>query len=106
MLRHRNKKNSVGSYQFIIKNWPPWLAKKENSLHEIIQNGQKHLQAFKLYNNKYMIASTKITNTEIAFIALLVFKLLSTNVLFIIQIVKKKLSKRRVCFCENSKFHG
>ena len=38
----------------------------------------------KLYNNKYMIAPTQITNTEIfAFIAVLVFKLLSRKDLFI-----------------------
>ena len=38
----------------------------------------------KLYNNKYMIASTQITNTEIfAFIAVLGFKLLSRKVFFI-----------------------
>ena len=38
----------------------------------------------KLYNNKYMICSTQITNTEtFAFIAVLVFKLLSRKVLFI-----------------------
>ena len=42
------------------------------------------VQSCKLYNNKYMIASTKIANTEIfAFIAVLVFKLLSGNVLFV-----------------------
>ena len=42
------------------------------------------VQSCKLYNNKYMIASTKIANTEIfAFIAVLVFKLLSGKVLFI-----------------------
>ena len=42
------------------------------------------LQSWKLYNNKYMIASTQITNTEIfAFVAVLVFKLLSRKVLFI-----------------------
>ena len=41
-------------------------------------------QSCKLYNNKYMIALTKITNTEIfAFIAVLVFKLLRGKVLFI-----------------------
>ena len=35
-------------------------------------------QSCKLYNNKYMIASTQITNTEtFTFIAVLVFKLLS-----------------------------
>ena len=40
--------------------------------------------SYKLYDGKYMIASTQITNTEIlAFIAALVFKLLSRNVLFI-----------------------
>ena len=40
----------------------------------------------KLYNNEYMTTSTKITNTEIfAFIAVLVFKLLSHKVLFIRQ---------------------
>ena len=52
-------------------------------------------QPWKLCNNKYMIASTQITNTEIfAFIAFLVFKLLSRKVLFInrkktIETVKK-----------------
>ena len=41
------------------------------------------VQSCKLYNNKYMIASTQITSTEIlAFIAVLVFKLLSRKVLF------------------------
>ena len=49
------------------------------------------VQSFKLYNymelfhdNKYMVASTRITNTNIfAFIVALVFKLLSRKVLFI-----------------------
>ena len=42
------------------------------------------VQSCKFYNNKYMIASTKITNTEIfAFIAALVFKLVSRKVLFV-----------------------
>ena len=42
------------------------------------------VQSRKLYNNKYMIALAQITNTEIfAFIAVLVFKLLSRKVLFI-----------------------
>ena len=41
-------------------------------------------QSCKLYNNKYMIALTRITNTEIfAFLAVLVFNLLSRKVLFI-----------------------
>ena len=42
------------------------------------------VQSCKLYNNKYMFASTQITNTvSFAFIAVLVFKLLSRKVLFI-----------------------
>ena len=41
-------------------------------------------QSWKLYNNKYVIASIQITNTEIfTFIAVLVFKLLSRKILFI-----------------------
>ena len=50
--------------------------------------GEKHQEpgyrTCKLYKNKYMIASTKISNNEIfAFIAGLVFKSLSRRVLFI-----------------------
>ena len=42
------------------------------------------VQSCKLHNNKYMITSIQITNTEIfAFIAVLVFELLSCKVLFI-----------------------
>ena len=42
------------------------------------------VQSCKLYNNKYMIASTQITNTEIfVFIAVPVSKLLRREVLFI-----------------------
>ena len=42
------------------------------------------VQSCKLHNNKYIIASTQITNNEIfAFIAVLVFVLLSRKVLFI-----------------------
>ena len=41
-------------------------------------------QSCKLYNNKYMIASTQISNTEnFAFIGVSVFTLLSRKVLFI-----------------------
>ena len=51
-----------------------------------------NLQSWKLYNNKYMIASTQITNTEIfALIAVLVFKLFSCKVLFV------KRSNNRNC---------
>ena len=42
------------------------------------------VQSCKLCNNKYVIASAQLTNTEIfAFITVLVFKLLSRKVLFI-----------------------
>ena len=42
------------------------------------------VQSCKLYNNKYVMASTKIANNEIfTLIAVLVFKLLSRKVLFI-----------------------
>ena len=42
------------------------------------------VQSCKLYNNKNMIASTPITNTEIfASLAVLVFELLSRKALFI-----------------------
>ena len=52
-----------------------------------------------------MIASTQITNTEIfAFIAVLVFKLLSREVLFINK--KKKLLKSRLLFKKIEIFTG
>ena len=41
------------------------------------------VQSCRLYNNKYMIASTQITNNEtFAVVAVLVFKLLTLQVLF------------------------
>ena len=60
---------------------------------------RKHLkvQSSKLCNNKYTIASAQMTNTEsFAFIAILVFKLLSRKVLFINRKDNKKvvLSKK------------
>ena len=42
------------------------------------------------FNNKYMIALTQITNTEIfPFIAVLVFKLLSPKVLFVYKLKRQ-----------------
>ena len=42
------------------------------------------VQSWKLYDYKYMIASTRIRNAEVfAFVAVLVFKLLNGKVLFI-----------------------
>ena len=41
------------------------------------------VQSCKLFNNKYMITSTQITNTEIfTFLAVLVFELFSRKILF------------------------
>ena len=41
-----------------------------------------NVHSYKLYNNKYMIVSTQITNTEIfAFMAVVIFKSLSRIVL-------------------------
>ena len=47
------------------------------------EEGYLKVQPCKSYNNKYMIALTQITNTEVfAFMTVLVFKLLSCKVLF------------------------
>ena len=55
-----------------------------SSNNEVAQSSNLKVQSCKLYNNKYMNTSTQITNTEIfAFIAVLVFNLLSYKVLFI-----------------------
>ena len=62
------------------------------------------VQSCKLYNSKYMIASTQKTNTEIfSFIAGLVFKLLSRKVLFRRQ---QKLLKSRILFKKIANFTG
>ena len=52
------------------------------------------VQSCKLYNNRYMIASTQITTTEtFAFIVGLVFKLLSCKVFFINRKAKEIFKK-------------
>ena len=57
-----------------------------NSLTAFIVTSLK-VQSCKFYTNKYMIASTEITNTEVlAFILVLVFQLFSYKVLFISRI--------------------
>ena len=57
------------------------------------------LQSCKLYNNKYMIVSTQIKNTEIfAFLAVLLFKLLSPKVLFRNNKDNRKEVKNRLLF--------
>ena len=46
----------------------------------VFKNNAPKVQSSKLYNNKYVNASTQITNNKIfAFIAVLVFKLLSCD---------------------------
>ena len=53
------------------------------------------VQSWKSRKNKYMIASTQITNIEIfAFVAALVFKLLSRRILFINRKDKRNLKSR------------
>ena len=54
-----------------------------NCLNRIDSTFSLKVQSCKLYNNKYTIASTQIANTEIfASIAVLVFKLLGCEILF------------------------
>ena len=67
---HLLKKSLIGSFIFCAV---------------IVFNSSKlKVQSCKLYDNKYMIALTQITNNEIfAFIVVLVFKLLSHKLLFI-----------------------
>ena len=62
------------------------------------------VQSSKLYNNKYMIVLKQITNTKIfAFIAFLVFKLLSGK--FIYKIEKKNRNGLKIgYFLRNNKF--
>ena len=67
---------------------------------------QLKVQSCKLYNNKYMVASTEMTNTEIFLItAVLVFKLFNLKVLFINR-KDKKLLKSRLLFRKISIFTG
>ena len=62
------------------------------------------VQSCKLYNNKYMITSTQMANTEIfAFIAVLVFKLLSFKVLFINRLLLKKIANFTCKLLQNCK---
>ena len=63
------------------------------------------VQSIKLYNNKYMMASTQKTDTGIfAFISALVLKLLSHKVLF--KNRKRQQKKKQATFEKNSKFYG
>ena len=65
------------------------------------------LLSCKLCNNKYMTASTQISNTEsFTFIAALVFKILSRKVLFINKKRQQKLLKSRLLFKKIANFTG
>ena len=84
--------DTLNSFAFIKKKHArddqmPFMTKnlsKEIMTRSRLRNKYLKVQSCKSCNNKYMIASTQITNTEIfAFIAVLIFKLLSRKVLFI-----------------------
>ena len=75
-------------YRITIGHPLTWgIIKKENFLYVFWwENAFKlsKVQSCKLYNKNYMVASTQITSAEnFAFIAVLVFMLLSRKVLFI-----------------------
>ena len=54
------------------------------SVNKAFKVGELKVQSYKLWNSKYMIASTQITNTDgFAFTAVLVLRILSCKVLFI-----------------------
>ena len=65
------------------------------------------VQSRKICDNKYMVASTQITNTEIfACISVLVFKLLSRKDLIIKRKDKRNLLKSRLIFKKRANFTG
>ena len=65
------------------------------------------IQSCKLYNNKYMIALTQITNTEIfVFIVVLVFKVSSRKCFVYKQKRQYKLLKSRLLFKKIANFTG
>ena len=73
-------------HRVMLSTWLKDRIKNYNVFSYLYRNQEQTLkvQSCKLYNNKYTIALTQITNTEIfAFIAVVVFKLLSSKVLFI-----------------------
>ena len=78
---------NIPCHTFLPHNWHSrrigychlWLLKNLTSLTMILK-----VQSWKYYNNKYMIVSTQITNTEtFGFIPVLAFKLLNRKVVFI-----------------------
>ena len=90
-IKLRSKRNKMLSNLIFIthfwKNLAPWSCE--------------------LYNNKCMIASTQIANTEIfPFAAALVFKLLTCKVLFINRKDNKNCLKSRLLFKKIANFTG
>ena len=78
LLDDRKEITTPSGISLILKNFNENLFKK-NSAKSILK-----VQSCKLHNNKYMIASTQIRDTEnFAYIAVLVFKSFSHKVLFI-----------------------
>ena len=87
-----------------VRNSSPRLKESNKSISKI---WLLKVHSCKFCNNKYMIASTRITNTEIfTFIAVLVFNLLSRKVLFINEKRQKKLLKSRLLFKKIATFTG
>ena len=75
-------------------------------MRQLINSFMLKVQSCKSHKNKYMIASTQITNTEMfAFIAILAFKLLSRNVLVINRKKQwKQLKRSRLRFKKIANF--
>ena len=74
-------------------------------MRQLINSFMLKVQSCKSHKNKYMIASTQITNTEMfAFIAILAFKLLSRNVLVINRKKQWKQLKSRLRFKKIANF--
>ena len=75
--------------------------RKKTTIKAIAKPFTLKVQSCKSYNNKYMVASTQITNNEIfPFIAALAFKLLNRKVLFVnrktIETVKTRLLFKKI----------
>ena len=65
------------------------------------------VQSYKLYNNKYMIASTQITDIEIfAFTAAPVFRSLSRKVFLLIEKTIETVKNYRLLFKKLANFTG
>ena len=79
--------------------------KNINLSKKIFRYYELKVPSYKLYNNKYIIASIQTTNTEIfEFISVLVLNLLSRNGLFTHRKRQQKLLKSRLLFKKIANF--